>query len=401
MTRLDQAKQAFHCEVHALLAQMEDALLQLETNPVDTDLIDSVFRATRTIKTTGGVFAFGQIENFTALAEAVLDNMRSGARQIDQHSIPFLMACRDHIAVLVDSAVFDAPLSPTHTGRHAALAQQLRQILGEQSDLIALRPAPIPAAGKDDGANLYDDLWQVFVEFGPDVLHAGIDPMSFLQAMGKTGHLTSVKTSIREVPAFEQKDPRSRYVSYEIGFRSETADKQSIEKIFESVRKDVMISILPPADRMGDMIGAIQQMPEEVGVLGDLLARTGTITQSELDRALTEQKRQRDAGQQPDSIPKLGQLLVQQKAIRPEIVDAAVEKQKKANTRTRLAAGQLPVDANTLNQLIDLVGELVVIGASTRVLAQRHADGQLLNSMTSMSDLAEEIRHNALRLRRG
>jgi two-component system chemotaxis sensor kinase CheA len=58
---LDEALQTFIIESRDLLQQMEDALLQIEQSPDDTDLINAIFRAAHTIKGSAGLFGLNHV----------------------------------------------------------------------------------------------------------------------------------------------------------------------------------------------------------------------------------------------------------------------------------------------------------------------------------------------------
>ena len=62
---VDEATQAFYDEANELLEDMESALLSLEESPDDESYIAQIFRAAHTIKGTGGVFGFDDVEHFT------------------------------------------------------------------------------------------------------------------------------------------------------------------------------------------------------------------------------------------------------------------------------------------------------------------------------------------------
>jgi|GEM_PF-2274774 len=399
MTRLDATKKAFHDEAHALLEQMEDALLRLESNPWDNDLIESVFRAARTIRGTGAVFGFDQLEGFVRETERALDLIRGGTYQLEQKPVALLLACRDHITVLVNSAVFENALDSAHVTKHATLLWQLNEYQNGDRTIPARPEPPCVAKLKPEPPSDQDGRWQIFVEFGPDVMRQGVDPIFFLLNLQAVGRVCSVSTSFHAMPPAEQMDPECCYVSYEIILESTTATKTTIESVFELVREDVMISILPPANTIGDMIEAIEQMPEDVGVLGDMLARTGSITATELQRALAEQQKLRDTGSNANSIPRLGQLLVNNRVVRPELVDAAIEKQRRSKANNKSGGKRLNVDAETVDQIIQLAGELAITGADAKQLALRDGNGQRVESMLFMAELAEAIRERALRLR--
>jgi len=85
--------------------------------------------------------------------------------------------------------------------------------------------------------------------------------------------------------------------------------------------------------------------------------------------------------------------------VQKEVVDVAAKKQQ--TTREKLGSGSrvLRVDADKLDKLINLVGELVISGASSNLLATQIGNENLLESMSQMSRLVEEIRDNTLTLR--
>ena len=55
--------------------------------------------------------------------------------------------------------------------------------------------------------------------------------------------------------------------------------------------------------------------------------------------------------------------------------------------------------ADKLDQLINLVGELVIAGAGTQLLAKRSGLGDVLESTSTMCRLLEEVRNHSLGLR--
>ena len=67
--KLQPAHQTFIAESRDLLADMEDALLQLEHTPGKSEAINAVFRAAHTIKGTSGVFGFDNVVAFTHVVE--------------------------------------------------------------------------------------------------------------------------------------------------------------------------------------------------------------------------------------------------------------------------------------------------------------------------------------------
>ena len=92
---MDSALQTFVEECGELLQQMEDALLHLETEPKNQDIIDAMFRAAHTIKGSAGLFGLDDIVAFTHVAESVLDKVRSGELRVDGELVALLLASGD------------------------------------------------------------------------------------------------------------------------------------------------------------------------------------------------------------------------------------------------------------------------------------------------------------------
>ena len=93
----------------------------------------------------------------------------------------------------------------------------------------------------------------------------------------------------------------------------------------------------------------------------------------------------------------IGEILVQEHMVHQEIVDAAVEKQK--TLRASASAKSIRVDADKLDNLINLIGEMVIAGAGSALNAYASGDNNLIESFSTLNRLVEEVRDSALRLR--
>ena len=70
---IDKFRDTFREEAEELLSQLEDVLLELETKPGDSELINAAFRAVHTIKGSAGMFGFEKAGRFTHDLENLLD----------------------------------------------------------------------------------------------------------------------------------------------------------------------------------------------------------------------------------------------------------------------------------------------------------------------------------------
>jgi two-component system chemotaxis sensor kinase CheA len=399
---MDQALQTFIAESGELLQEMEDALLRLESEPENEELIHAMFRAAHTIKGSAGLFGLDAIVSFTHVVESVLDLMRSGKLAVGDELIPALLPCRDHMQTLIGfipEMAIDA-----ETGAHGdALLARLRPFLGQaagpEKSVEAPAPkVPMPQACQVEasgGGVVETDHWHISLRFGTDVLRNGMDPLSFIRYLGTLGEVVSVTTLADAMPEADKMDPESCYLGFEIDFKSD-ADRASIESVFEFVREDSVIHILPPRSMIAKYIELIRALPEDDQRLGEILVASGALTARELEEGLAAQSEQA----QTDPPPRpLGEILVEQQGVQKEIIDTALDKQKQTKEHKVQESKFVRVQADKLDELINLVGELVIAGAGTSLLAQRLGDGALQESTALMSRLVEEIRDGALRLR--
>lgn len=391
----DQAKLAFLNESKELLTEMEQGLLELEKLPDDKDIVNAIFRAAHTIKGTGGIFGFDHVESFTHVVENVLERVRSGTLMVAEELIATLLSCRDHIGILVEAAVAEQDIGAAAQQRGESLLGALERVVG-----CALRKsgeATVEVVGTGPMPPSADQEWNIRIGFGRNVLRDGMDPFAFIRYLSRLGTLASVTTNHDELPAVADMDPESCYLRIDVELISSSVDKAAIEKVFDFVKDDCQLSIHPPVAKMWEFISTINKLPDEARRIGEILNDAGVLTQRELVQALAKQSEIKN--KTGAEAPPLGDVLVQEGIVDRPVIDAALEKQQKAKAANVSGGRQLKVDADKLDQLINLVGELVIAGASSKLLAQHYGEDSLLESMSVMSRLVEEIRDNALRLR--
>jgi len=392
---LDDAKETFLLESRELLEEMESALLRIEETPDDEDAVNAVFRAAHTIKGSSGVFGFDEVQALTHIVESVLDRLRAGELGVDGDLVALLLTSRDRIGVLVESAVAGTPRDEGDE----AVCEQLRAGLNRYLDADAAPALPVESVAEvvqDDAPRVATDNWHISLRFAPDALRNGLDPLALLRYLGRLGDLVNVTTLLDALPQLDEFDPESCYLGLEIDLRSD-AERAEIDDVFEFFREDARIQILPPNAKIDAYIALIDSLPEENLRLGEILIQGGALTAAELEQALKHQA-QSGAGTESER-PRLGELLVEERAVPQPVVEAAAAKQERSRQSAERTARSIRIDAEKLDTLINLVGELVIAGATTNLLAQRLGDEGLRESTSVMSRLVEEIRDSALRLR--
>jgi two-component system chemotaxis sensor kinase CheA len=390
--------QTFVVECRELLEQMEEALLLVEQAADDPEIINAIFRAAHTIKGSAGMFGIDHIVEFTHAAESVLDKVRSGELSINSELAALFIEVHDHLSALIELIAEDSEPSPETDNHGKGLIAQLKAYLDEGTASPADTSSEIPAVHqsrleREESDIVGTDHWHLSLRFGEEVFRNGMDPFSFLRCLSTLGNIVQLVTLIDAIPPAQQMDPESCYLGFEISFSSD-ADKLAIENIFNFVRSDCLIQILPPRSKISEYQRLILELPEQDMLLGEILVKCGTLTPDELENILHFQAGQKDEPQQL-----IGEALVEQQLVRPLVVEAALEKQKQVKENKKSEVNLIRVDAEKLDQLINLVGELIIAGAGTNLIARRAKMADLMESTATLSRLVEEVRDSALALR--
>jgi two-component system chemotaxis sensor kinase CheA len=391
---LDDALEIFILECRELLGDMEAALLAVDGAEGVDGRVNAIFRAAHTIKGSAGLFSLDHIVAFTHVLESVLDRVRSAKLELSDDLVALLLSCCDHMGAMVGGvAAGEHAGNPELLQQGEPLSAQLRTYLGaseaetQPSAVIRFESDPIRFIA---GGAINADHWHISVRFGPDVLRNGMDPLSFIRYLGTMGKVVGIATLPDNLPNADQMDPEVCYLGFEIAFKS-NANKAAIEKVFEFVQGDCQLLILPPRSLISDYVKLIEQQQGEGLRLGDMLVRCGTLTPQELDAALNTQS------DHPETL--IGAILVGQGSVEPEVVDAALTRQKQIKGLGAVENNTIRVDADKLDQLINLVGELIIAGASVNMVAHRAKVVELQETVSKLTTLVEEVRDSALQLR--
>ena len=397
---LDQVLQTFILEARELLEAMETALLRVSDEDNPKESIDAIFRAAHTIKGSAGLFGLDAVVAFTHVVESVLDHVRDGIVTLDEALIELLLACGDYIgrmitAVDAGAEIADPKADPEGAALFARLDLHLARPGAEPpSTTGAAKRSTAVSNAASSGVAGGADHWHLSLRFGSDVLRNGMDPLSFIRYLGTLGTIVQIVTLQDAVPMLETLDAEACYLGFEIAFRT-TVDKAAIENVFEFVIDDCTLRIVPPHSQVAQYIELIEQLPEQQPRLGEILVRCGSITAHELETALRTQ-----AQDEPNQ--RIGAILADQGKVAPQVVEAALARQKQGKDQGKDRAQEnqsVRVDADKLDRLINLVGELIIATAGANLIARRTRNIELIERNSTLADLVEEVRDSALQLR--
>jgi len=394
------ARAGFLDEALEMLAQFEQALLVMESQPDDRENLNAAFRAAHTIKGSAGLFGFDAVVAFTHEAETLLEALRSGELNVDERVTALLLQSRDQIGALLDE-VKSGHADPALASRSVDLGAQLR----------ALRPgaggaAPAAAAAPAAGTPVAEDgpaLWQISLRFGADALRNGLDPLAFIRYLDKVGTVRGARTIVEAVPALDALDAEGCALGFELRLES-TAGRDAIADVFTFCADDCDIAILgagsSPADwqavlesRAADAEAraALLTLWQDLGVVLPL-RDAGTANPAATNLA-DPQPGATEAATPVPQIERRAEAGSDRRANEPERRTGNADRRGGDETRF------IRVRADKLDRLIDLIGELVIASSGAQLVAQTEQSPRFAEASLRIHDLVQEARDGALGLR--
>ncbi|MBF0565848.1 MAG: chemotaxis protein CheA [Nitrospirae bacterium] len=419
---LTSAQQTFLVEVVEVLQDMENILLTIESSPGDRDKINALFRSAHTIKGSAGMIGLEEVERFTHKVESVLDRLRIDEIHVSRDMVDLLLRCKDHVKELVEYSFSGNPMDELQlVGNELSLslAKYMRHDVSHakspgkpdnvsQATGAAVGPDKYSGSTGNPGSSTGDvnapsgtpATWHISLRFGKNLLKDGMDPISTIGYLSKLGQVVNLVTIDEAMPGAAQMDPEDCYLGFEIDLDS-SCDKKTIEDVFEFVMEDSKIVVIPPHSPVETFDKTIDELPEDVSKLGEILVRGGLVTRRDIGDALAIQMAEiKGSGNKP----LIGEILVHKGVLGKEIVDIALDKQQQvreclSGMASHTVSNTIRVDAEKLDMLINIVGELVVANGGMKQLALKSKDTELTKSASFMTKLVNDIRDMSMKMR--
>lgn len=390
---MDENIQIFITECEDLLEDMERALLELENSPCDNDLINRVFRAAHTIKGSAGLFGFDEIVAFTHVVENLLDDVRNCLVCVDDKLISLLMNCKDQMVLMVDNIVAG------DNGKHIDVADLVVQLKGSSVSLPCTPAAPGEQTcglfSEEDDEDLVEEQhkietvlhrYHLSIRLEREIFKKGLDPEIIFCQLSCVGEIVQLEAVLHSLPSLGEMDPSACYLGWELILKTGKT-KQEVSELVKFM-PGALIKILPAESNPSDYAELMQNLPEPDAAIGKILIDVGAITGKELQHILNIQK---------ESGGLTGELLVSEKIVQPQVIESAVKTQSEG--RKQKDREFVRVAAEKLDDLVSLVGELVVGSSKVSQLASTRNDTELEESIEALTTTLESMRETTLGLR--
>lgn len=344
---LSQFHQTFMEESFEGLDAMESSLLILVPGSVDEDTINTIFRAAHSIKGGSSTFGFNDVASFTHVLETLLDQIRSGQRTVVQEDIDLLLQSVDCVReMLAAEKGGNTPDMEHITSVQTALGNALSKNQGSEG---------IPAQQSAKSENDKSETAEWRISFTPEagLLRSGNDPARIIRELESLGEI-SVALKTAGLPGLREMEPTESYLSWVVHVKGDVSESD-LREVFDWVIDECDLD----------------------------------ISRVELNEASAQVTAVRDADQHSDE---------EKKNPARGAVKSSDQVARKSSTET----GSIRVGIDKVDELINMVGELVItqsmLGELGRDFDMAKLD-RLRDGLGQLERNTRELQESVMRIR--
>jgi len=228
---LEQLQASFRPEAADLLADLGVSLLQLEQDPQNIEVVNSVFRAMHTLKGSGATAGFRRLVNFVHHVEEVFNRIRNRQLEATPELIDAALKACDCCAMLLELGDTDSDTSlPLETEVLAAI----RPFLPEMDPTVSKnRPAKAMASAPA--------RYEIGFQPNREIFFSGTDPASLLLELTDLGTIT-IRCEMGDLLSTEEYDPEKCYLGWEVSLET-LQPEDAVRGVFQFVEEDCGVTI--------------------------------------------------------------------------------------------------------------------------------------------------------------
>ncbi len=353
---MDNFRKKFLEEAVEHINDLEKALLELELDPENKEIIERVFRAMHSLKGGGAMFGFDKVSEFTHNLETLYDYVRTDRMNVDKALLNITLASVDHLSQLLNEENEDAEsLKKDHDYLSKEIEGMVRSV---EAPVKTKEAVPSPARIRKEASA---DSKTYFIHFMPNqgIFNNGTNPLYLIDEIAALGdHF--VFPRIGKIPPLAELKPSLCYTYWDM-IVSTTQDVNAINDIFIFVEDECNLEITQIADfnvlHEDKFIERMQQ---------------AKATQETLEPAM------------------LKEIIAE--------VKAAIEKREKKPvdkttiTTKESAISSIRVSSDKLDLLMNLVSELVTTQARLSLYAETDTRPELAGISENVQKLTRQLR---------
>ncbi|MBR4264977.1 MAG: chemotaxis protein CheA [Bacteroidales bacterium] len=356
---MDNFQKKFLEEASDLINQLEQALLTLEQDTENPELVDSIFRIMHSLKGGGGMFGFDNITAYTHKLENMYDLVRQKKLKVSREMLDITFDSADHVRSMLND---DGSKTAEIKNNEVILNNRIDNILSGASsgDFKDLKT--------NDEVTGNSDVVTYYVRVKPyeHIQRNGTNPFLLIDELVGLGK-SKVNIFYSNIPDFENFVFDDTYIYWEIIIATDK-NEDAIKDVFIFVEDDCEVEIRKIADR-------------------DIFTLEG------IDPLLVCRH---DFPFDLDKIKSLADAITALEKAKNESVakPSAGEEHIKKFAKESSISG-IRVASEKIDMLMNLVSELITTQAGLNLYADKNKDAELTRIAESLENISRQLRDTA------
>jgi len=340
-------QEVFVDEAFDLINQLEEKMLQLESDPSEKTIIDEVFRIMHTLKGNSNMFGYKHLGEITHELENIYDVIRNKNEEISRPVLEITLQSIDHFRNLIN----DPELSTAAIkDQHVAMLSEIKSLI--HTDTSSGSGEVVNKLKRNRETNTF----YIFFKPQKDIFNDGTNPMYFVYDLHELGECLIIPAIDEQEMALEY-DPEKCYTSWHIALVTDRSEEDIREHfLFLKDESKPSIKMLAPGNLLSDQ-NFRNHLKQKATNAADILDLDVNIHSS--DEKKKQSQRVETAKDFHDSI-----------------------------TSVRVAS-------HKIDQMMNLISELVTKQAELSMLVVGHDNQRLTEVAESIENISRDLRDNA------
>lgn len=354
---LTQFHQVFIDEAHEHLATMEQLLLALDVQDPSLEELNAIFRAAHSIKGGSGTFGFSDIAELTHALETLLDKLRKQLLQPTDDMVSAFLECSDLLKAMLEAHQGGNPVDESaidaNRSRLLSLAESDDDHLNA-ADVMTLSPASNPDLGPLK-------RWRIALTPRTDLFSSRVSLDALVQDLSHLGQLTLIEQLPLSHVTWILAGPENDQAIHELFDYICQSDEVSIEPL-ESPESPSLVS--DSDEGFGFFVDEDTLPAAQIAVAATLDEGFGFFVDEETlpaqQQAVKEEKQGFGFFVDESYLPMTGHPASQESRVSPQQAMSSRSKSTKSESAKPQVESSIRVGVEKVDQLINLVGELVI-----------------------------------------
>lgn len=356
---MDNFQRKFLEEASDLINQLEQALLTLEQDTGNPELVDSIFRIMHSLKGGGGMFGFDNVTAYTHKLENMYDLVRQKKLKVTREMLDITFESADHITSMLND-----------DGSKAAEIKKNEEILNKRIDAILLgdNSGEIVVSRGDEVTQIGHATYYVKVKPYEHIQKNGTNPFFLIDELVGLGQ-AKVNIFYSNIPDFENFVFDDTYIWWEVVISTDK-NEDAIRDVFIFVEDDCEVTIEKLADRdifglegIEPLLVCRHDFPFDLDKIKSLVTAITALEKAKNESAL---KVKENSG------------------------DEHIKKFAKESSISGIRVASEKID-----MLMNLVSELITTQAGLNLYADKNKDAELTRIAESLENISRQLRDTA------